>query len=978
MTNAGHGESRPDPRLVAALREAGSHFRGGANRPIALDDPETVWFVESGALDVFLAEDRERGEQASNLKHMLRAGPGRLVFGVRGGREGALIAVGKSPAGSVLRSAPLESLLRADVDALLVEQVDQWIEELARAVVRGIPAARFPDAVLGAGEELELQGGEIVASRQGVVWAVPEGAAVSFLDTEDPDPEGPLRLPLTTSSWLAAYGPARVSAEDSMTLHEDSLLLPALDEYHGLLLSAEQTNRSLLLVDVANQEIARTGHLQVAEARARRSLYGVLSPAGVGTGGDGDSRLMAALAVIGRHEGIAFRPPAPDVAPETEPSLDDVVEVSGVRRRAVKLDAAVRWWVGDSGALLGFLKEDGRPVALLPRKGRRYRVVDPATGRSEAIDASSEGLLRRTAWFFYRPLPASGPVGALRMLRFSTHGMARDVFRFVAAGLAASLLMLAPAVAIGHLVDQVIPGGFVSALAGIILGLAGAAGIGALLQMQQGAGLMRIEGRAASRATAAIWDRLLRLPAGFLRRFAVGDLMIRVMVFQALRDRVSGVVANAALSLVFLAPALALVFLYDEVLGLICLAVGASTVAGAAALGLLQLGPQRRLYETTRGLAGDLLSFVNGMHKLRLNDAVAYATAFWARRYREQKKAELDIARWNSHFAAFGAAIPVLAGGAVIGVVVYRGAGSVSGGDFLAVFAALIIFCGVVLRFGQSFEALASIVPGYEQVAPILAASPETAETSATSCELYGRIDLDRVSFRYAEGLPLVLDEVSIRAEPGEFVAIVGESGAGKTTLLQLALGMETPSAGGVYFDGRDLAHLNRRAVRRQIGVVVQDGALLPGNIHDNIVGSFSDLTIEDAWKAAALAAVDRDIAAMPMNMYTVTGDNEATFSGGQAQRIRIAAALAKRPRVVLFDEATNWLDTESQAKVIAGLENLVATRIVIAHRLSTIRHADRIYVLQSGKVVQEGGFDELFAAPGLFRRLMLRQVVER
>ena len=192
---------------------------------------------------------------------------------------------------------------------------------------------------------------------------------------------------------------------------------------------------------------------------------------------------------------------------------------------------------------------------------------------------------------------------------------------------------------------------------------------------------------------------------------------------------------------------------------------------------------------------------------------------------------------------------------------------------------------------------------------------------------------------------------------------------------MRLALGLEEPTGGAVYYDGRDLANLDRRSVRRQVGVVVQDGALQPGNILDNIVGIGDNLSIDDAWQAARLADLDGDISAMPMEMFTPVGDSIATFSGGQMQRIRIAAALVRNPQVLFLDEATSWLDASSQARVIQGIESLAVTRIVIAHRISTIRKADRIYVLQAGRLIQHGGFDELFQTEGVFHDLVRRQV---
>ncbi|MYA03188.1 MAG: ATP-binding cassette domain-containing protein [Caldilineaceae bacterium SB0664_bin_22] len=284
-------------------------------------------------------------------------------------------------------------------------------------------------------------------------------------------------------------------------------------------------------------------------------------------------------------------------------------------------------------------------------------------------------------------------------------------------------------------------------------------------------------------------------------------------------------------------------------------------------------------------------------------------------------------------------------------------------------------FYAAVTSLSRSFEVIAAVLPGYEQVKPILAALPERHLATADPGELGGDIRFDHVSFRYVKESPLILEDVSFRAGPGEFIAIVGESGSGKSTLMRLALGLEDPVSGSVYYDGRELALLNRHLVRRRIGVVMQDGALQPGSILDNIIGMGNDLTIEDAYQAARLADVDKDIDDMPMGLFTMVNNNSSTFSGGQVQRIRIASALVRNPRIVFLDGATGWLDAACQARVMAGIESLAATRIVIAHRLSTIRRADRIYVLSAGRVVQQGTFEELSSAEGIFHQLAQRQL---
>ncbi len=967
----------PPTNLSQVVSTLGAPFIGGSNRPIRLDDPGTVWFVESGALDVFVAESHD-GAADSSLKHVLRAGPGRLVFGMTRDPAHSLMAVAKGLPNSSLRSLSLEALQKAAPAEALINQVDQWIMDLTAAVHRDITLYRHPNVMLCPGTTLDLDAGSVLASRHGVVWAATQSLSSTFLDTEEPDQDETGWLPMTPKGWLTVMKPAHVAFVDSETLHHKFLLFPSLAQYHHLLLRAERTNRLLLLVDVANEDVARADSRRHDEAQARTAMYSALL-ARADTAAPGQaSALEAALAVIGRHEGLTFRMPlAPaDGRSRAAPSLQAILHASGVRCRSVKLVPEERWWVGDSGAMLGFRKNDRSAVALVPGATGRYRIMDPDTGRSEPANATTAQALDSKAWMFYRPLPDNRPISPQNLLRLSARGLAGGVLRFVTVGFLGGILMLAPAVVVGLVTGEIIPGGAFSSLISTITAMIAAALIGALLQMLQGMTLMGIEGRAITWASAALWDRLLGLPQAFFRRFTAGDLAVRVMTFQALRDLISGMVANTALSIVFLLPAFSMIFLYDLVLGWVSFVIGVLGAAAAITFGLLQTNPQRRVHEASRRLTGDLLAFINGIHKLRLNRAEGAAIAVWARRYREQKNAELEIGRLNDHLVAASAAIPLLAGGIIMGVALSHGSDGIATGDFLAVFAASMIFYEAVVRLGRSFETVAMIIPGYEQIKPILEAVPETSQAGSLSSELRGDVHFDHVSFRYSERSPLILDDVSLHVNPGEFVAIVGESGAGKTTLLQLALGLEEPVIGSVQYDGHNLAHLNRRAVRQQIGVVMQDGALIPGSILENITGSLGDLTAEDAWRAAHLAAVDDEITAMPMQMYTLVGDSDAMFSGGQAQRIRIAAALARHPRIVFLDEATNWLDTDNQARVMRGIENLSATRIVIAHRLSTIRKADRIYVLDGGKVVQQGGFDELFEAEGLFRRLMLRQTI--
>lgn len=257
---------------------------------------------------------------------------------------------------------------------------------------------------------------------------------------------------------------------------------------------------------------------------------------------------------------------------------------------------------------------------------------------------------------------------------------------------------------------------------------------------------------------------------------------------------------------------------------------------------------------------------------------------------------------------------------------------------------------------------------------PVLEAVPEIAEGKQVLTRISGGIELNNVSFRYSEHMPLVLDNLSLKIRPGQYVAVVGTTGCGKTTLMRLLLGFEKPQKGAVYFDGKDISTVDLKSLRQKIGVVLQDGKLFSGDIYSNITISAPHLSMDEAWEAAELAGIAEDIRNMPMGMFTMISEGSGGVSGGQRQRLMIARAVAPKPRILMFDEATSALDNLTQKKVSESLDKLKCTRIVIAHRLSTIKQCDRIIVLDKGKVVEDGKYEELIALNGFFAELVAKQ----
>ena len=971
------------PSLADLAARSGTAVPCAGNLPVKLDDPDSAWFIERGAVNLFVVEFQDGSERAAP-QHLLRRESGWLLPGVapdRGeaGEGTSLSIVAKGLPGTLLKRLPASTLAEVH-PAELAEQIDTWLAAFTDTLARFAGRLPPPTALAEPGMTRTLKPC-VLSVRRDVVWisGVPSGAGM-YMDIVDPSEVVEAHgfkgaaIPLSRTSWLTVFDEATVGGEATETLVARGTVQAALAAFHAVAFALERLNRRLAVVDEANLERARTTSRHTAEQAARQRLFNIYDRPLERDAPVEDTVLMDALHIIGHHQGVAFNVPKRSRSTDSPLDLNDILDASGVRARRVRFRDEGTWWRGDSNALLAFRAENGQPVALLPGSFGRYREIDPVSKRNVRVTARRASALQDEGWMFYRPLPSDEAKPA-DLLRMALHGSAGDVTRLVLAGIPGGLIKLLPAVALGFVANHVVAGTSAGVLYAVAVTLAGFGLLGALLHMLQSTAMMRLEGRAASQVEAAFWDRLMRLPSKVLHRHPAGDLAMSGMAFQNLRDGLQGAVADGFLSVVFLLPVFGVIFFYDPALGSITLGFSVVSLLVTVAIGLRQLAPHGRMIRAVRRVAGRLFQILGGIARLRMENAEASAFAIWADDYREQKRAELELGEIEGHLRAFGTALPLLAAGVLLLAVVTVGERNIPVGDFLVVYTVFIAFQSAIGRLGESLSAVAATLPAFVQMRPLLAAVPETDIEGEPVERLGGEILFDHVSFRYERDGPLILNDVTIHAHPGEFIAIAGESGAGKSTLFRLALGVDLPSAGAVYYDGRDLRHLNLKQLRRKVGTVPQAVRLHPQDVWDNIVTHHEGTTTEEAWQMARTAAIEREIKAMPMGMMTMVGDGSAVLSGGESQRVTIARSLLGGPRVMLLDEATNWLDNESQAEVMRNLAALTSTRIVIAHRLSTLESADRIYVMQEGTVVQCGTFTELMEVEGAFKQLVRRQL---
>ena len=726
--------------------------------------------------------------------------------------------------------------------------------------------------------------------------------------------------------------------------------------------------------DVEREALMRDAFTELAAAQGAAAG----APAGRDGSGaaaepDEHDSLSSACRLVGAELGLSLGRGARRGAASSSDPVADVARAAAVRVRRVLLED--RWWKSDSGPLLGRTEGGNRRwVALLPTPSGSYAVCDPVDGARRPVTDAAASALAPLAYTFYRSLPAAA-LTLRDVLRFGVHGCRRDLWLVVLLGLAGGALGLVTPVATGALFNSIIPGAERDQLVQITLILLACACATGMFELVRRFALARVDGRMGAALQAAVWDRLLSLPPRFFRPYSAGDLAVRAMGVDAMRQTLSGATVTAALGGVFSLFNFGLLFHYGGALA--WWATGLLAVAGGVTLfiGYCQLRLQRRIAPLRARTSGLVLQLLTGISKLRVAAAESYAFAQWARLFGLQRRLQFRSRTVVNWLRVFNAVFPTLSLLVIMAAATAGGNAvpAIRTGDYLAFSAAFGACMAAMLSMSTALLEALGVVPIYENARPILEAEPEVHAAGGDPGTLEGSVEVHHVTFHYQPDLPPALQDVSFSVRPGEFAAFVGPSGSGKSTLLRVLLGFEEPDAGSVYFDGQDFSRLDVQAVRSQIGVVLQSGRIMAGDFFTNIVGSTAH-TLDDAWEAARMAGLAEDIEAMPMGMHTVVSEGAGTLSGGQRQRLLIARAIVSKPRIVFFDEATSALDNRTQAVVSESLARLNATRIVIAHRLSTIRNASRLYVMERGRLVESGGYDELIAADGPFAALARRQ----
>ncbi|MFJ8728601.1 NHLP bacteriocin export ABC transporter permease/ATPase subunit [Streptomyces bauhiniae] len=928
--------------VLGALGSLGTRVDcAGLNR-LDLEGPQVLWLVAAGALDLFAVDAAEQG----HWHHLGRVEAGALLLGPVTGPQHTLVA--RPVRDCVVHRVNLRELYQG-------AHTETWsYDEYGNP--QYVPPSSSPleyALALGVGRGLSVlfqapltEDRSVAPSDDDVFW---------------------MQVPPGSAQYGSMYG-----AEAAADLLMDPALWQSLVDQQYRLLTAldrwieqlERTHETRAAAGIKAGEAVRAQADQtllasIGKRSARRT-----------TAADADAG-YAACKLVAQAAGITLADPARGIG-ESE-RLDPVERValaSRVRVRAVRLEG--RWWRENVGPLVGHRALSGAPVALLWRRGG-YVAVQPATGRETPVEKANAEEFEPRAVMFYRPLPEKR-LGPLGLLRFSLGGTRNDLLNLLLAGLVTVAIGALVPIATGKVLGEYVPQARENLIAQVCLAVMLSGVVSAAFTLLENLTILRLEGRIEGSLQPAVWDRLLRLPTRFFSGRSTGELASAAMGISSIRRLLAGVGPVVAQSVTIGAMNVGLLLYYSVPMALAAIAMLLVIGAVFTGLGLWQVRWQRRLVTLGNKLNNQAFQTLRGLPKLRVASAENYAYAAWAREFARSRELQQKVGRIKNLSSVLGAVYLPICTLVMFMLLAGPAKGAMSAASFLTFSTAVTMVLTSVTQLTGAFVSAVAALPLFEELRPVLDATPEVRAGSTRPGPLTGALEARRLSFRYSDDGPLVLDDVSFAVRPGEFVAVVGPSGCGKSTLLRLLIGFDKPVSGSVLYDGQDLGALDQSAVRRQCGVVLQHAQPFNGSIMDVVCGT-EPYSPEEVMAAIELAGLAEDVQRMPMGLHTIVAGSGAV-SGGQRQRLMIAQALIRRPRILFFDEATSALDNDTQRTVIESTRKLNATRVVIAHRLSTVMDADRVVVMEDGKVIQQGTPAELLAdTGGRLHELVRRQM---
>ena len=641
----------------------------------------------------------------------------------------------------------------------------------------------------------------------------------------------------------------------------------------------------------------------------------------------------------------------------------------GIEYHKVELNES---YVNDGRSiLLIFTLTKNIPVVLYPVGEKEYYYINYSTGKKVRIKAELVNKLELEAYSFYLPLP-SKKVSIKEYIKYLSKSIRPlDIILLVLFSIIVSGIGLLLPYLTRLLTGQVIQTGNMNQFIAVALYTVGAATGLLLAKALQGYINARITLKIGKSIQEATMMKVLHLPPSFFKKYNTGELSIRFNSVLSLAQIILNGAFTTVISLVLSISYLFQLGSFAPELILPVIIILLINTSYTVFMALYQKKITAKQLELSSKESGVTYEMINGIQKIRLSGSEKRVFAKWASAYSKAAKYEYNPPLLVKLGPAISLLITLLGN---IAIYLVAAKNNIDASSYMAFTTSYGVLSGVFSSITAVVALFATMSPVYDMARPILEEEVENSNKKKVLESINGNIKIENVSFRYTETSPLVVNDLSLEIKEGEYIAIVGPTGCGKSTLTRLLLGFEKPLSGNIYFDDNNINDVDLISLRKNIGTVMQNGNLFHADILSNIIISAPNLKEEDAWAAAEVANIADDIREMPMQMKTVISEGQGGISGGQKQRIMIARAIVHKPKILIFDEATSALDNKTQKSISESINKLNCTRIVIAHRLSTIKNADRILMLEGGKIIEQGNYQELIDKGGRFAELVERQ----
>ncbi len=652
--------------------------------------------------------------------------------------------------------------------------------------------------------------------------------------------------------------------------------------------------------------------------------------------------------------------------------ISDITRLSQCIHREVILES--EWYTKQVGNLLVFTKEGHKPYVAVQKTSKSYILVDVKTNEKVALTREVEETLDVKAYMVYRPFE-NKELGAKDILSYCFGNVKKsDIwFIFLLALLSTGVGLLIPIIN-EKIFDTYIPSGDQSSL--IQVGsLMVAFVIGNLtFVIVKNLASYRLSSNMGISLQSAMIQRIYNMPVSTYGKYESADLAKRVTDISTITEMLSSVLISTLLAAIFSILYLFRMYKYSGKLAGISIALIVAEMVIIGILGVMQIKHEKQIVELQAKAASTMYQLLSGISKIRIAGVENRALNRYLEHYVKSKELNVKSQRIGNLTQNINTFLGTCFSAVFYYMVILKDV-EITLGEFTGFTAGFGSFSGAMLGLVIAFLQINNAIPIYERAKVIFRTTDERKEDCSVLTSLVGKIDINNVSFKYDSEGELILKDLSVSISPGEYVAIVGSSGSGKSTLLRLLLGFEETTKGKIYYDNQDIDHLDKRELRKKMGVVLQDGKLLAGSIYENVTITSGIVSLDRVQQVLGQVGMKEEVNKMPMGIHTVVSEGGGNISGGQCQRLLIARAIINAPKVIYFDEATSALDNVNQALICESIDKIKATKVIIAHRLSTIINCDRILVLDQGRLVEDGNYHELMEKKGYFYDLAIRQV---